>query len=225
MNGILYGIGVGPGDPELLTIKAINTVAKCDVIAVPDSGADNQVALSIAQEYIGEKLVMLLSLPMICDKVKLYEHRKTAADIICKELDNGKNVGFLTIGDPMIYSTYSYLHTIIISRGYTVKVIPGITSFCAAAAALGQPLCEGSQSLHIIPSLYDTENALSFDGTKVLMKSGKKLNEVIDLLKDKNVYAKMAQRVGMEGERLFHELSKDVEADYFSIVIVKEQGE
>jgi len=223
MKGILFGIGVGPGDPELLTIKAINAITDCDVIAVPDSGAENQVALGIASKYIDKKPVMLLDLPMTCDKVKLQEQREVAVDSICIELDKGKKVGFLTIGDPMIYSTYSYLHTMIISRGYKVKVIPGITSFCAAAAALGEPLCEGNQALHIIPALYDnTENALKHDGTKVLMKSNKKLNEIVNLLREKDIDAKMAQRVGMEGERLFHDLNADVETDYFSIIIVIE---
>jgi len=225
MNGIFFGIGVGPGDPELLTVKAINTIADCDVIAVPDSGADNQIALGIVRKYIGKKPVMLLDLPMIYDNVKLQELREIAADSICTKLDKGKNVGFLTIGDPMIFSTYSYLHTMIISRGYVANVIPGVTSFCAAAAALGQPLCEGGQSLHIIPTIYNTESALSLGGTKILMKSGKKLVEVIDLLKEKNICAKIAQRVGMEGEKLFHNLNSDVKSDYFSIIIIKEQAE
>ena len=221
MNGIFYGIGVGPGDPELMTLKAVKTIAYCDILTAPDSGADNHIAFDIANEHVGIKPIMHLDLPMTRDKSKLLKKRMIAADTICVELDAGKNVGFLTIGDPMIYSTYSYLHTIIVSRGYTTKVIPGVTSFCAAAAALGQPLCEGDEVLHIIPSLYDAEAALNLDGTKVLMKSGKKLNEVIDLLKEKELKAIMAQRVGMDGERLLHDLNTDVEADYFSIIIVK----
>jgi len=222
MKGTLYGIGVGPGDPELLTLKAIKTIKDCAIIAVPDSGADDQVALKIVHEYIGEKPVMLLDLPMTTDKAVLQKKRELAAEAICSELETGKTIGFLTLGDPMIYSTYSYLHTIIVSRGYTAKVIPGVTSFCAAAAALGQPLCESSESLHILPSMYEAENALHLDGTKVLMKSGKKLHEVIGLLKENNAEAKIAQRVGMDGELLFNSLNEDIKADYYSIIIVKE---
>jgi len=222
MNGTLFGIGVGPGDPELLTLKAIKTIADCDILTVPDSGTDNHIAFDIANEYVGTKPIIHLDLPMTRDKSKLMEKRMIAADMICVELDAGKNVGFLTIGDPMLYSTYSYLHTIIVSRGYTAKVIPGITSFCAAAAALGQPLCESDEALHIIPALYDAQVALNLDGTKVFMKSGKKLNDVIDILKEKKVKAKMAQRVGMDGEQLFDDLDKNVESDYFSIIIVKD---
>jgi len=223
MKGTLYGIGAGPGDPELLTLKAINTIAVCDVIAVPESGTENQIALSVVNKHIDRKPVLSLDLPMTCDMFDLQKKRELAAQAICAELDMGKSVGFLTLGDPMIYSTYSYLHRIIISRGYTVEVIPGVTSFCAAAAALGEPLCEGRQSLHIIPALYDdTENALKLDGTKVLMKSGKKLDEIVDLLRKKDISAKLAQRVGMDGERLYQSITTDAQTDYFSIVIVSE---
>ena len=223
MRGTFYGIGVGPGDPELMTLKAINTIAVCDVIAVPDSGTDNQLALSIASDHIGIKPILSLDLPMIHNKFDLQKKRELASEAICLELNMGKNVGFLTLGDPMIYSTYSYLHRIVVSRGHTVKVVPGVTSFCAAAAALGEPLCEGSQLLHIIPALYnDTENALKLNGTKVLMKSNKKLNEIVDLLREKDIGAKIAQRVGMDGERLYQNLQTDVETDYFSIVVINE---
>jgi len=222
MSGTFFGIGVGPGDPELLTLKAIKTIADCDIIAVPDSGAPDQVALGIAHSYIGTKPVMLLDLPMTCDKVKLKEQHEIAAKSISKELDKNKNVGFLTIGDPMIFSTYNYLHKIISSHGYATKIIPGVTSFCAAAAALEQPLCESGETLHIIPANYDAKVALSLDGTKILMKSGKKLNEVIEMLREKGLNGKIAQKVGMDGQRLYQELSTDVESNYFSIIIVKD---
>jgi len=222
MKGVFYGIGVGPGDPELLTLKAIKAIADCDILVVPDSGAQKQIALDITREHIGEKPVVILDLPMTCDKSMLQKKREVAVETISEKLDMGENVGFLTLGDPMVYSTYSYLHCMVISRGYTAKVIPGVTSFSAAAAALGEPLCEGGQSLHIIPAYYkNNESALALDGTKVFMKSGKKFNEMLDLLKDKKVNAKMAQRVGMDGERLYQSLNADAEPDYFSVIIVK----
>ena len=222
MKGILYGIGVGPGDPELLTLKSIKTIAACDVIVAPGSGAEKQTALGIAHAYIGEKPVLPLDLPMTRDKSELTQKREQAADMICAKLDAGESVGFLTLGDPTVYSTYSYLHTMITSRGYEATIIPGVTSFCAAAAALGRPLCEGDEALHILPaSCEDLENAILLDGTKVLMKSGKKLRETIDLLKEKKLEATIAQRVGMEDEKLSDDLDADVETDYFSIIIVK----
>ena len=227
MKGTLYGIGVGPGDPELLTLKAIRTIRGCDVIAAPVSGGEKQTALDIAREYVGEKQVLSLALPMTRDEDALRQKRAAAADRVREKLDEGKNVGFLTLGDPMIYSTYSYLHTILGNRGYAVEVVPGVTSFCAAAAALGEPLCEGGEALHIIPASYgDLTGALALDGVKVLMKSGKSLNAAIGLIKadKRRPKASLAARVGMKGERLVRDLrSKDDApgAEYFSVMIVK----
>jgi len=224
MNGTLYGIGVGPGDPELITLKAIKAIGRCDVVAAPDSGAEKPLALHIAREYAAGIPVLSLGMPMTHDKSELERSREKAADLIAAELDAGKNVGFLTLGDPMLYSTYSYLHRIIKTRGYDVKVIPGVTSFCAAAAALGEPLCEGGEALHIIPASYGyIEDALSLDGTKVLMKSGKKSEDAIELLKKKRMLSKamLAERVGMEGERLVRDLTCETGAGYFSVIIIK----
>jgi precorrin-2/cobalt-factor-2 C20-methyltransferase len=228
MKGTFYGIGVGPGDPELLTLKAIKAIHDCCIIAVPDAGAERQTALTIAREYVGGKPLMSLDMPMTHDRAELDTKRMRAADLIQKELDDGKNVGFLTLGDPMLYSTYSYLHRIVKSSGYATKVIPGVTSFCAAAAALGEPLCEGGEGLHIIPASYgDLDASLSLDGTKVLMKSGKKLGDTINMIRDKKLLSKamMAERVSMSGERLVRDLSEETDSGYFSIIIVKGESD
>lgn len=231
MKGILYGIGVGPGDPELLTLKAVKAINHCDIIAVPDSGAEKQTALDIVREYVGKKTVVSLDMPMTHDKDELQKSRERAAGFICERLDAGENVGFITLGDPTVYSTYGYLHKIITLRGYTAKIIPGVTSFCAAAATLGEPLCGGGEPLHIIPASYgDIDGSLSLDGTKVIMKSGKKLNAAIDLIRKKNLLEKasIAERVGMDGERLVRDLSElkaESVAGYFSIVIVKGESD
>lgn len=228
VRGMLYGIGVGPGDPELLTVKSIKAINHCDIIAVPDSGAKKRMALDIVREYVGEKPVLFLDLPMTRDMDKLQKSHGRAAAIICERLDMGENVGFLTLGDPTVYSTYGYLHKLISGQGYTAKIIPGVTSFCAAAAALGEPLCEGGEPLHIIPASYGyMEGALSLDGTKVLMKSGKKLRAAIGLLREKNLLAKasLAENVGMEGERLVRDLRRETESGYFSVIIVKGESD
>lgn len=228
MKGTLYGIGVGPGDPELLTLRAVRAIQECDIIAIPDAGAQRHTALDIAREYVGQKPLLPLNLPMIRDEEELRNRREQAADLICQSLDAVKSVGFLTLGDPSIYATYSYLHKLVTGRGYSAQVIPGIPSFCAAAAALGQPLCEGEEPLHIIPALYGgVEEALSLPGTKVLMKSGKKLDEAVDLIRQKNMAAALVERAGMPGERLIPDLSaeRDAIADvgYFCVVLVKDK--
>lgn len=223
MKGILYGIGVGPGDPELMTLRAVRAIQECDVIAAPDLGDERRVALDIAREYLDGKPLLPLALPMTRDAGELQRKRSEAADQICQKLDAGESVGFLTLGDPTVYSTYTYLHKLITDRGYSARIIPGVTSFCAAAAALGQPLCEGAEPLHIIPALYgDFQDELSLSGTKVLMKSGKKLAEAISLIKEKNMAASMVERVGLPGERLFPDIyTQEADAGYFCVIITK----
>jgi len=225
VKGKLYGIGVGPGDPELLTLRAIRAIRECGVIAMPDSGAERRTAFDIAQEHLAGKALLPLELPMTRDPEELRRKRGQAAGLICERLDAGESVGFLTLGDPTVYSTYSYLHKLVVDRGYAAGIIPGVTSFCAAAAALGQPLCEGGEPLHIIPALYgDLKSALSLSGTKVLMKSGQKLGDAIALIQERNLPASMVERVGMKGERLIHDLrTETADAGYFCVVIVKEQ--
>ena len=226
MKGILYGIGVGPGDPELLTLRAIRAIKECDCIAMPDLGAERRTAFDIAKEYLTDKSMLPLELPMTHDPEALRKKRTQAADLICEKLDAGLSVGFLTLGDPTVYSTYTYLQTIIVARGYEAKMIPGVTSFCAAAAALGQPLCEGGEPLHIIPALYgNLESALSLSGTRVLMKSGSKLGEALECIREKRLAASVVERVGMAGERVIADaLAEPVDAGYFCVVVVREKA-
>lgn len=144
MTGKLYGIGVGPGDPELLTLKAVRIIKECDVIAVPGKEKDETVAHTIAFEKIS------------------------------KVLDSGKNVAFLTLGDPCIYSTYIYVHQKVEQAGYETEIVSGIPSFCAVSARLNQGLVERNEMLHVIPSSYGIEEGMKLSGTRVLMKAGKK---------------------------------------------------
>ncbi len=224
MKGTLYGIGVGPGDPELMTLKAVRAILECDIIAMPANGDDRHTALDIAKQYVQGKTLLPLTLPMTRDAAELAKKREEAASRICEELDKGASVGFLTLGDPSVYATYSYLHKLVAERGYDTEVIPGVTSFCAAAAALGQPLCEAAQPLHIVPALYgDVKDTLALPGTKVFMKSGKKLGDTLKLIKEKNLPAVLTERVGLPGERLYRDIDGvDADAGYFCVVIVKD---
>lgn len=227
MRGILYGVGVGPGDPGLLTAKAIRTIRRCPVIAAPASGGGDGLALRIAGEYIDEgKTVLLCDLPMTRDEQALRRSRERAADELCAHLDGGRDVAFLTLGDPSVYSTYMYLHRIILERGYEARMIPGVPSFCAAAAELGVSLCDGGEPLHILPASYGgVEKALRLEGTKVLMKSGRELGRVLELLEERGMLEKamLVERCGLPGQRVVREMSGSGEAaGYFSLIVVKE---
>ena len=176
MSGILYGVGVGPGDPELITYKAVKIIENAAVIAVPGNGESERTALSIARSYVGKKPVLELKLPMTRDQEVLQASHLEAAQTLIEYLEQEKDVAFLTLGDPSIYSTFIYIHRIVEKRGLKARFVPGVPSFCAAAACLNQPLCEGEQPLHIIPASYEGAlEGMQWPGTKVLMKSGKKL--------------------------------------------------
>ncbi len=232
MSGILYGVSVGPGDPELMTLQAVRAIKTCDVIAIPCSSDDNdRVAYEIARRAVPEISnceAIKLYMPMTRDQEELRRTRETAVELLVGLLSAGKNVAFLTLGDSSIYSTYNYLHNAVKNQGFTAEILPGVPSFCAAAACLGEGLTQPHLPLHILPASYRSmEEGLDCPGTKVLMKAGKSLPAVMEELRKRGLlsHAKMVQRCGMEGERVFQSLEDaDFSSDYFSIVIVKDGG-
>ncbi len=230
-TGKLYGLGVGPGDPELMTLKAVRLIRECGVIAVPASGRETNAALEIARGAVPEietKELLEVSMPMIRDESMLKESHDKAAEAVIAELEKGKDVAFLTLGDPSIYSTYIYVHDRVRTKGYKTEIVPGIPSFCAVAARLNEGLTEASEALHIIPASYEgLEEALALKGTRVLMKSGKSIGKVKALLQntEKTPDVKMVERCGMQGERVFERLEDlDEEAGYFSVLVVKDKA-
>lgn len=226
MFGKLYGVGVGPGDPELLTIKAVRIIKEADVLAVPGEQKEGSVAYRIAKQAINEidkKEIISIPMPMTKDEKLLEGSHKKGAEEIISYLEKGKTVAFLTLGDPTIYSTYIYLHKRMKESGYETEIISGIPSFCAVAAKLNQGLVEKNEQLHVIPSSYDIEDTIALSGTKVLMKSGKKISTVIEYLKTKDCQVSMVENCGMEDEKIYRSIDeiKD-DAGYYSLIIVKE---
>lgn len=224
MRGTLYGVGVGPGDERLLTLLAVDTLKAADKIVVPDTGGE-KTALKIVGRFIEGKEILYCKLPMTRDEAVLKERHEEAARLIIKELDKGLKLAFITLGDPTIYSTYMYIHRIVLDEGYEANIINGIPSFCAAAARLNISLCDRSEALHIIPSSYDRlEELLMLDGNKVLMKSGKSIPLVIDKLRQLKLLqqSKMVECCYMENEKIYeHPEEAGDNSSYFSVIIVK----
>jgi precorrin-2 C20-methyltransferase len=227
MRGKLYGVGVGPGDEKLLTILAVETLRSADKIVVPDTGGE-KTALKIVQNYIQDKEILYCEMPMTRDEKILQESRQRAADQICGELEKGNNLAFITLGDPTIYSTYMYLHRLILEKGYQAGIVNGIPSFCAAAARLNISLCDKDEILSIIPSSYENlDKSLEYEGNKVLMKSGKSIMEVKEKLRNKHLLeqSKMVECCFMENEKIYENLEEVTEnSSYFSVIIVKEES-
>nr|WP_302638236.1 precorrin-2 C(20)-methyltransferase [uncultured Clostridium sp.] len=225
MSGTLYGVGVGPGDPELLTLKAVRLIKESEIIAIPNDDKEKCVAYKIALGAVPEledKEILYISMPMTKDEEHLKQsHEKGAAQII-EKLKEGKDVAFLTLGDPAIYSTYLYVHKIVLDKDYKAQIVSGIPSFCAAAARINEGLVEKAEQLHIIPASYQIDKALELPGTKVFMKSGKKIQSVKEKINTSNVEAIMIENCGMENEKVYRDINEVKEnASYYSLIIVK----
>ena len=229
MQGKLYGVGVGPGDPELLTLKALRLIKENEVIAVPGKEIQASVAYQIvkgAYEELDEKTLIPVAMPMTKDPQVLKANHDKAADQVESYLKEGKNVVFLTLGDTTVYSTYLYVHKRILERGYEAEIVSGITSFCAVAARLNMGLVEADQPLHVIPATYkaqEMEEILKLPGTKVLMKTGKKMKQVKESIEKSGQKAVMIENCGMPSEKIYRSVEEIPEdSGYYSLIIVKE---
>lgn len=221
MNGKFFAVGVGPGDPELLTLKAVRVIEESDIIVVPESGGTENIALKITREFVQGKTVVQTEMPMIKDREKLDMYHVKSAELIEVYLNEGKQVAFLTLGDPTIYSTVMYVHRKLTEKGYNTGVVSGITSFCAAAASLNTPLCEREDSLHIIPATFKAEMIDQLAGTKVLMKTGKTFPKIKEMLKGRP--AMLVERATTNEEKIYKNLDEIEETpSYFSILVIPE---
>lgn len=228
-RGVLYGVGVGPGDPELLTLKAQRILREADVIAVPDKGAGEKTALNIIGPLSEGKDLLYCEAPMTRDPALLEAAYGENARRIAAVLDEGRSVAFITLGDPSIYSTYLYTHRRVLAMGYEAEIIPGVPSFCAVAAALGDGLCEGSDRLLIVPASHrDVGDCLTVDANYVFMKAGREIGKLRDTLAEHGLLYRsaMVENCGMAAERVYPRFADAPgESGYFSVVVVKRDGE
>ena len=192
-TGNFYGIGLGPGDPELLTLKALRTIQRADCIFIPrsDTKEDSRHWKSLPATYRG-KTVREQIYPMTKDKSVLSAAWVKAAKEIHTEVAAGHDVVYLTLGDPMTFSTYIYLlrHLGELLPSDAIHTIPGITSYNAAASAANYPLLTGDEKMAVIPVPANTEDLrpiLEMFDTVVMMKVAKKLDEIIQLLEEMNL--------------------------------------
>ncbi|MBR3402045.1 MAG: precorrin-2 C(20)-methyltransferase [Parasporobacterium sp.] len=227
MQGIVYGVGVGPGDPELMTLKAVRLIRENDVIAVPGQEAKEAVSYQIAAKAvpeIAEKELLSISMPMVTDQEQLRKEHQKGALLIEQYLEQGKNVVYLTLGDPTVYCSFSYLQHILEADGYQVVLVSGIPSFCAAAARLNLPLAEWDEPLHIVPAVHKTREPLHYEGNYVLMKSARHMKDVKELLRQKDLEVRCVENCGMDTEKIYRTLEEiPDDAGYFSLIIAKEK--
>lgn len=232
-RGKLYGIGVGPGDPKLLTLRAKETIDQADIIFCPKGDEDGtswarsiiETTTSAAKEFVE------LPFPMTRNKKVLKAYWQKAAKRIAQEVAKGKQGAFITLGDPFIYSTYIYLLRTLLQDfpDIEVETIPGISAFNAAAARAQVPLVQADETMAILPvrkDLRGLREALEAFDTVVLMKVGSKLDKVMALLEELGLlkHSVLVSHLGQPGEKMIHDLSSlnQVQREgYLSVIIVK----
>ena len=230
MRGTFYGIGVGPGDPELLTVKAIKAIEAADVLIAPKTEKkDGSVALKIARPYLKEGVEIVYQVfPMVKDFAKNPEAWEENKAEILALLNAGKNVAFLTLGDPMFYSTYIYVFRLLEHEDVDIVTIPGVPAFAAIGSKVGRPIVEGNDVLAIIPGTADQERleeVMAVASSAVIMKVYHNSAEIIDLLKRNNMAkdAVLVSRVGLDGERIIHDLEahENEKLNYLSTILAR----
>lgn len=228
-RGRFYAVSVGPGDPELITVKALRCLERTRVLAVPVNASGSRKAYHIAEQALDlrEKEILELKTAMIKDKEKLRNHHDAQAEEVKTYLDAGEDVAMLTLGDVSVYSTAMYLLERLEKVGYETQMIAGVPSFCAIASELGMSLTEMEQPLHIIPAGYgEIKEALALKGSKVLMKSGKRLGALLEEIEKEGLseQAVLMADCGMERQLICRNIRELKEQPgYFTTVIVKEK--
>ena len=225
-KGIFYAVGVGPGDPELMTRQACRVLEQCPVIAAPQTASGEMLALTIAEGSISMegKTILPLSFAMSRDEAVRRDGYARAADRIAARLEAGQDTAMVNLGDVSIYATAYYVLDVLRSRGYSVRMIPGVPSFCAVAAALGRSLTDMNTPLHVYPGgAVDLQQALDAPGTKVLMKSGSAIHTVAQTLSrmGKAEESAMVANCGLPGQQVFETMTDlPEEIPYFATVLV-----
>ncbi len=235
----LIAVGCGPGDPDLLTVKAVKAIQNADIIMCPTSKEGKpSIALSAISSILDKtknQEIVNLVFPMTKDKKTLESTWEKNSKILAEGVLAGKNVVYITIGDPYLYSTWIYLHRKISKNHPEIKitVIPGIVSMFTFAAKVGISLAEGAEKFSVIPSCYDLSQVKEIaknSDTMVFLKDGRYFDQVIKLLKesgfsDDSIFA-IGQDLDTENEIVkkltLGEVTKDtLTSKYFSILVVK----
>ena len=227
-KGKLYGIGVGPGDTELLTLKAARILKEVPVVFTPKSSKEkDSIALSIVRPVLEErddyKRLMLVTpiFPMIEDKDELEKIWTSASEMISQYLDSGRDVAFITLGDPSVFSTYSYIQKKL-KENYEIETVPGITSFTACAAARNEALVEQNQILTIVPKIDKrVEQVIEYSDSIVLMKASRNTSNLEKTIEEKerpkDIYS--VQNCTRENEKIIEGFSD--EKPYLSRTVIK----
>ena len=228
MNGVLYGVGVGPGDPELITLKSLRLIKSTEVIAYPKLKGSKSFARNIIEEFIDlPKVEIAIEIPMTVNRLPAQRAYDAAAQKISTHLNMGEIVVFLCEGDPFFYGSFMYMHSRLYKK-YLVEIIPGVSSMTACAAMAKKPLAARNEVLTVLPgplSKEELERRLADNNSSAIMKVGRhieKIKSVIDRLglMDSSLYI---ERASLKEQKVLKLIDAPEVAPYFSMVLVNKE--
>ena len=207
MSGILYGVGVGPGDPELMTLKAARLINSADVVAYPAPDSGISFARSIAAEHIQQNATEIpMIVPMRTDRFPAQSVYDTEAETIADHLTSGKDVVVLCEGDPFFYGSFMYVYQRLADR-FEVQIVPGVSSLTTVASRLKQPLAARNDVLSVLPATMPDEQLrqrLSLGGSFAIIKVGRHFSRIRSLLIEAGLagHAGYVERASLENEKI-----------------------
>ncbi len=233
MKGKFYGIGVGPGDPELITLKAISAIEGADVLICPDAGnGKKSIALEIGEAYVKDTTERVpMTFPMVYDEDVLNKSWEENAVQIESYINQGKNVAFITLGDPGVFSTFMYIVPFLVKKGIQIETIPGVTSFSAVASTMNLPICLWEETFTVVPLQKDVASArtaIENSDNVIIMKPSYANKELAELLIEKGLEKNfvMISKVSTNTQNIVRDINvlKNEKVPYMSTIIVKRKG-
>ena len=231
MTGTAYGIGVGPGDPELITLKGLRIIQRAPVIAYPAPEVGDSLARAIVAPHLpGGQREIAIRMPMVAERFPAQEVYDRAAAEITAVLDTGCDVAILCEGDPFFYGSFMYLFGRL-AAGHRVAVVPGVSSLNACAAALGSPLVARNDVLTVIPAPLPADELrrrLDSADAAAIVKPGRHYAKVRSVLQEAGLMpqARYIERAIMDRQRILPlEAVDPADVPYFSMILVHKRGE
>jgi precorrin-2/cobalt-factor-2 C20-methyltransferase len=231
MTGTFYGLGVGPGDPELITLKAWRLISQVPVIAYPAANGNESLARSIAAPFLPEDVIELaIDVPMRREREPAQEAYDLAAQTIADHLDQARDVAFLCEGDPLFYGSFAYLLTRL-APNYPTQVVPGITSLTACASAIGRPVAARNDILKVLPGTLDAmrlKQEIASADAVAIMKVGQHFEKIRGLLIELGLAdrATIVEKATRRDEKITPLINvPEGERPYFSTILIYKGGE
>jgi precorrin-2/cobalt-factor-2 C20-methyltransferase len=229
MKGTLYGVGVGPGDPELMTVKAWRLISMAKVIAYLAANGNESTARTIAKPFMPDDAEEIaINMPMRVEREPAQKAYDEGSAAISKHLENGEDVVMLCEGDPFFYGSFMYMFERLAQR-YTTVVVPGVTSITAAASAIGQPLCERDEILKVLPATMaeaDLRRELSTTTAAAIIKVGRHFEKVKRVLTSLHLEnSATAVEYATHDNQMIRDISQIPEdhLPYFTTIIVRKK--